>query len=113
MITLKTLPQATAREVFEQVKEHLLRQGKRSEEEPDKCLYRFGGLSCAAGCLIGDSEYNEAMEGENWRWLINRGYVPDVHKYLIASLQRIHDKYPVDQWPEALNTLESHLTDYE
>ena len=36
MITLKTLPQATAQEVFDQVANHLLEQGKKSEKD-DKC----------------------------------------------------------------------------
>lgn len=42
MITLKTLPQATAQEVFNQIRDHLLTQNCQSREGQGKglCLYR-------------------------------------------------------------------------
>ena len=66
-ITLKTLEQATAQEVFDQVAEHMLTQYELSMLN-DTCVYRgYSGLKCAAGCLIGDDEYNnELMEGFTW-----------------------------------------------
>lgn len=34
-------------------------------------------LKCAAGCLIGDDEYNkDILEGYNWDSLSSIGYVP-------------------------------------
>jgi len=48
MITLKTLPQATAQEVFDQVARHLLTQGKKSISENNQyCMYRFLKCSCS------------------------------------------------------------------
>ena len=68
MITLKTLPQATAQDVFDHVTQHLLKQGKRSVSSTGACQYRTeqaeGVLKCAAGCLITDDEYNSKFEGE-------------------------------------------------
>ena len=72
MITLKTLPQATAQEVFDQVAKHLLTQMKKSvakraaesaSDSKDYCMYRgFDGTKCAAGCLISDDEYKPEFE---------------------------------------------------
>ena len=63
MITLKTLPQATAQEVFDQVTQHLLKQGKAARSGTGACRYRVETrgeiLKCAAGCLIADDEYAE------------------------------------------------------
>ena len=60
MITLKTLPQATAQEVFDQITQHLLQQGKAAKSVTGACRYRIetaeGILKCAAGCLIADDE---------------------------------------------------------
>lgn len=95
MITLKTLEQATAQEVFDQVALHLLTQGERSINEEGNCAYRGRmGLKCAGGCLIGDDEYDERMENKSW----NSGRmaefgVPKAHKQLILSLQVIHDNH--------------------
>ncbi len=54
-ITLATLPEATAQEVYSQVRKHLLTQKMKSIEEGKGCVYRGpDGLMCAAGCLISD-----------------------------------------------------------
>ena len=67
MITLKTLGKATAQEVFDQVATHLLTQNERSLDGAS-CSYRnCDGLKCAAGCLISDDEYDNQMEGIDWR----------------------------------------------
>jgi hypothetical protein len=56
MITLETLPQATAQEVFDQVATHLLTQRQRSTTKGN-CAYRGDdGLKCAAGCLLGPDD---------------------------------------------------------
>ena len=107
MITLKTLEQATAQEVFDQVATHLLTQNKKSAEALSVgiagCRYRSSdGLKCAAGCLIGDDEYSLDMETRSWRYLIHINLVPDKHSDLICQLQSIHDDIKVDAWREKL-----------
>lgn len=118
MITLKTLPQASAQEVFDQIKNHLLTQNKKSSHEElnldigipiTVCKYKTiqdgKTLKCAAGCLISDEEYEETMEGQPWGYLITDNKVPDNHANLIAKLQLIHDKKPASHWPYYLNQI--------
>ena len=83
MITLSTLHLATERDVFDQVRSHLLVQRERSERvcfggQDTICQYHYGSLRCAAGCLISDDEYKEEMEGVLWETLIQRGLVPAI-----------------------------------
>ena len=103
MITLKTLPQATAQEVFDQITQHLLRQGKAARTATGACLYRVetveGILKCAAGCLIADDEYDNSFEGVIWSNLINAGKVPTIYGDLIRDLQRAHDNEVPSEWP--------------
>jgi hypothetical protein len=110
MITLKTLPQATALEVFNQVEEHLLSQGVKSiEKDNDACKYRHNDLSCAAGCLISDEEYYPAIEGNPWDDLVKNGIVPREHCDLIEELQWIHDESEVEEWPQELAKLKKKM----
>ena len=113
MITLKTLPQATAQEVFDQVVRHLLLQLVPAQNGNGSCRYKLEQpertLKCAAGCLIADDEYKSKFEGESWDSLAALGLVPDTHKDLIRSLQRMHDTCLVSEWPERLQQL---ATDY-
>lgn len=103
MITLATLPQATAQQVFDQVAEHLLKQKLISVDDQGICQYRGpAGLKCAAGCLIGDDEYKEYFESFSWRELFNMGYVPENHLELIKELQRLHDGVSTNAWKDAL-----------
>lgn len=105
-ITLATLAQATEQEVFDQVASHLLTQKKRSLaiEISDGCVYRGeGGMSCAAGCLISDEEYDEVFEFKSWTGLVREKMVPDVHSKLITTLQDVHDGCEVKNWREKLD----------
>lgn len=107
MITLKTLPQATAQQVYDQVKAHLLAQNRKSENE-EKCLYRGpNGTKCAAGILIGDDEYKPEMDGRQCGWvsLVEQGIVPADHRFLIAELQNLHDDFSPDRWRIKLEEL--------
>lgn len=109
MITLKTLPQATAQEVFDQVARHLLTQNERCETAPEMyhnaCCYRYNDLKCAAGCLIGDNEYHLEMEDANWISLVELNFVPPHHEPLISDLQIVHDEAPIKNWPKRLARL--------
>lgn len=115
MITLKTLPEATAQEVFEQIVTHCLTQGERSELlVPDGfdgnhnqrythyCQYRGDkGNKCAAGCLMSDKEYRKNWEQKGWCELVMDGDVPSNHMELIAELQYVHDRTKACDWLEA------------
>lgn len=94
MITLATLAEATEQQVFDQVAEHLMKQGCRSYINDDVgCAYRgpTEGLMCAAGCLISDSEYRQTWEGKNWQGLVENHRVPATHMEMINELQDAHD----------------------
>ncbi len=109
MITLKTLPQATAQQVFDQVATHLLKQNARSVTGEGSCRYRNPhGLMCAAGCLIGDDEYTRAMEGIDWGILIKEQRVPPEHEHLIRDLQCLHDGRAVHEWRNELYCVASN-----
>lgn len=109
MITLKTLSEATEQEVFDQVAKHLLTQKTKSvvcPESNNNCKYRgYDGLKCAAGCLIADDEYNPLMEGQNWRGLVDKGYVDNQHTILIQELQNTHDLHRVCTWESELKLI--------
>ena len=103
MITLKTLPQATAQEVFDQITAHLLKQGKAARSGTGACRYRTetaeGVLKCAAGCLIADEEYDRLFENVAWDGLVNDGKVPGQHAQLIWQFQWVHDRELPADWP--------------
>ena len=118
MITLATLEQATPQEVFDQVKNHLLKQNARSGVlgERWKCKYRgLDGLKCAAGCLISDEEYKPKMESRTWYGLIYNGLIKETqHDVLIKKLQIIHDDTDVENWEKDLKELaKEHGLEYE
>lgn len=102
MITLKTLPDATAQQVFDQVVTHLREQGQRSLGSGGDCSYRGNfGLMCAAGCLIADAEYDSYFDtacDTSWERHVERGNFPPDHRDLIKSLQVIHDETDPEDW---------------
>ncbi len=84
-ITLATLPEATAQQVFDQVATHLLTQNARSENE-DGCQYlASNGQMCAAGCLIDENEYDVSLEDHDWSSLVDDQRVPSEHGDLITA----------------------------
>ena len=111
MITLATLPDRTAQEVFDYIANHLLSQGEKCQEIDDiydgpLCKYRNSdNQSCAAGCLFGPGEYNPSFEGNNWVGLRDDGIVPQSHFCLITSLQKIHDSRRAEEWYKELKEL--------
>lgn len=96
-ITLATLPQATAQQVFDQIVTHLRKQGVPSKAKIS-CHYRYNGLMCAAGCLIAEEEYKAEWEGKSWWGLADVNVVPTVHRELICDMQAVHDEMGVDAW---------------
>lgn len=103
MINLKTLKDAQAQEVFDQVVNHLLEQNQRSIFESSCVYFGPGGIKCAAGCLISDDEYVKDMEGNNWSEMIGKGYAPLTHGGLIKALQVVHDSYNPVEWKHQLD----------
>ena len=108
-ITLSTLPSATAQEVFEFIKAHLLKQNAKSVKKSnypdvtDDCMYRGeGGCKCAGGCLMSDEEYRPSWEGHDWSTLAASGIVPGEHIDLIKAMQEAHDEYPTEHWPDVI-----------
>lgn len=106
-ITIATLPEASAQEVFDWIVSNLLRQNHRSVGMVDKgrtddvltCVYRSPeGYKCAAGWIIGDDEYQQSMENISWGSLNELGVVPSVHVDLISNAQYIHDTALPDEW---------------
>lgn len=105
-ITLANLKDATAQQVFDQVKTHLLAQNKKSSNETGGCFYRSGDLKCAAGCLIADKEYNPDMDsmeqGTSWADLVSHNLAPPEHARLISRLQNVHDDFNPSDWHDQL-----------
>lgn len=111
MITLATLEQSTAQEVFDQVSNHLLTQMKKSYDKLGfQCAYKSSnGNRCAAGCLISDDEYKSEMEGKDWVRLVDLEVTPQSHKDLIIKLQFIHDADDPKDWAYKLEELSKEL----
>lgn len=109
-LSLATLDQYSAQEVFNHVVNHLRQQKTKSMDASRlACLYRGPeGRKCAAGCLIADDEYEPSLERQSWRHLVQMQRVPCVHVDLIAELQNAHDLSWVDD-NDALNDLEPRL----
>lgn len=105
MITLKTLEYATSQQVFDQIVNHLRKQGKPSmDKRGNECLYRGpNGLKCAAGCLIADDEYIPEMDNNpasdtTWQYLVDTGVVPPHFSELIIHMQHLHDGEHPEDW---------------
>lgn len=100
MITLKTLATASPQQVYDQIVNHLRKQGEKSFED-EICQYRTSnGLKCAAGCLIADDEYSSEFEGCIWTDLIDQMNIESAHSTLISELQVVHDLMKVENWEE-------------
>lgn len=102
----------TAQEIFDTVKQHLLIQNARSENEYHTiCQYRgTAGRKCAVGCLVGDGDYDPKFEGRTVRSLLVQCMLPEPlatefrrNEDLLTSLQHIHDGVGIEYWPSELN----------
>lgn len=114
MITLATLPEASLQDIFNQVRNHLLKQNQKSTlQKPDRtspCYAYRGknGTMCAVGCLIADEEYKLEMDHQSLTsigMLQQIGLFPllDNKKYnLLSCLQWLHDSYEPNKWEEKL-----------
>jgi len=95
---MSTTDKEYLQELYERVKESLLSQGKKSVRN-GICRYRSpGGLKCAVGLLIADSEYSKDLESEGLHGLslqeaLKRSGVKfsTEVRQLLMSLQYVHD----------------------
>ena len=115
---MKTLDElSTDLDVFEYVKDHLLKQKARSiNPNTDECLYRYDVgsghldvMQCAVGCLIKEEFYSDEFETKSVKdpWVYDAVYKSisywKVNTVLLEKLQVIHDNVPVEDWEESLN----------
>ena len=99
--------------LFKLSADHLIKQGKRAENEEFECVYRSpeSDDKCAIGVLISDDHYDPDIEGHTIKScdlileLIARSNnvpVESINVDVMNALQFIHDEhYPID-WPIAL-----------
>lgn len=85
------LENMTEQEVFDIACEHLILQGKKSEDSTH-CLYNGNGVCCVAAPFILD--YYEGMESLGWNNICHS----IKHLSLIVKLQNIHDGSKVNRW---------------
>ena len=108
-------------DVFNYVKEHLLKQNERSVDPWSlQCQYlsqKEDGkvLMCAIGCLIDNEWYSEKIENlsasnEDVKRAVACS-IPNwtVNDIMLNELQHIHDEYEPDQWSLKLEYLESYF----
>jgi hypothetical protein len=98
----------TAQELFDKVATHLLTQGKKCAFI-DSCRYRHLGLSCAAGCLLNNEQYENVIEGlginDSHNESVFREIVGDDNFFLLRQLQCIHDNISEKHWKDRLADL--------
>lgn len=125
-ISLKNLHEASLQDIFNQVKEHMLKQGEACLSTSYGCSYRNSkGLKCAVGCLISDEEYSHKFEDKNLGNLLEyfketgifsnlRNFSSTPQYNLLYELQRIHDVKNPRYWEALLKELAKDFKiDYE
>jgi hypothetical protein len=84
-----------AQELYDFVVAAIVKQGRPSVGDNDRCLYRGpDGLKCAYGHVHPDSMYSENMENRDIQELSERYMLPKSlirHAALLSSLQLCHD----------------------
>jgi len=91
-LSISTLQEHSAQEVFDFVAAHLLRQSVPSYAE-GRCWYRSGANSCSIGCLMTDDEYKDEYENVGWVDLVPKYGFTREHFHMLVDLQDLHD-YP-------------------
>lgn len=105
----------TNQDVYDTVRDHLLRQNRKSFMGPNglirTCAYRsLDGAKCAVGCLIPDIQYRRGMEFKDVSDLFMSyplemeasGLDHDTHISLLTQLQIVHDRCPLSDWRSQL-----------
>ena len=85
-----------AQELYDFVVAAIVKQGRPSVGDNDRCLYRGpDGLKCAYGHVHPDSMYSEKMESRNVARLSELNLIPKSlvpHQRLLAYMQSDHDQ---------------------
>jgi hypothetical protein len=93
-----------AQELYDYIVEAIVKQGRPSVGDNDRCLYRGpDGLKCAYGHVHPDSMYSEDMENTGVLQLRLKGRLPKSlvpHVDLISYLQDAHDA--ASRWADFL-----------
>lgn len=103
----------TRQEMFDMAYCGVMRQGGPSVDPDNRqCLYRApGGKKCAAGWLIPDEAYSEAMEGVPIEpvHLVAMGLPKETEMYrtFVREMQRAHD---VASWQKGQEFLDAFTT---
>lgn len=99
----------TLQDIFNTVATHLLKQGRRSEDNTGACLYRDGPRMCAVGVLIADEHYHETLEYQGVATTavmtsLERSGWPCTEEAegLYCKLQCVHDNVMPRNWREEL-----------
>lgn len=121
----KTLDQLeTNEDIFHFVKDHLLKQNRRSIDADafGSCLYREkSGLKCAVGSIIKDEFYCVGLENITvnsaifeYRSLVHEAIkksLPnmkeDIDFSLLERVQKVHDLELVESWKHELDIIEN------
>lgn len=96
---------------YDIVKTHLLKQKRQSKDVGGACVYRSEeGLKCAIGALLPDDLYDEKLEGEGVRSLLEasgkvQAHFEGVDEELLCELQYTHDEYEPSDWAVALEEI--------
>jgi hypothetical protein len=110
-------------DVFNYVKEHLLKQNEKSVDPWSlSCHYRSQKedgkvLMCAVGCLMDDRFYSEEFENSSPNDLrVRQAVESSINNWtynvsLLSELQHIHDEYDPDNWSLRLEYLESYFNE--
>lgn len=100
--------------VFDKIRRHLKKQGRRSEKLPLFCAYRNeDGLKCAIGCLITDEFYTQNLEGQAIEAnAVLKAVAASLgttlskkDKDFLGELQTIHDEVHPDDWEDRFEDL--------
>lgn len=106
----------TKQAIFNKVVKHLLTQNKKAQDAFNRCRYRTpDGLTCAVGCLIKNNAYMSTIEflkathPNVEACLVKSGVgITEGKRFLLQSLQYVHDEEVVDNWPFALLQVAEH-----
>jgi hypothetical protein len=98
--------------VYTRVRDHLLKQKRKSKDGGLGCLYRGpDGTKCAVGCLIPDELYDPGIEHaacDEMRVIRVLRKIPGMEDVtgedakFLRGLQSIHDRDDPDEWEESL-----------
>lgn len=116
-MTFKSLsPNEELQELLDITVGHLRQQNKKALDKTLRCVFHTKeGLKCAIGAHIPDDMYNPRMEFCNIYELVEDSPILETllafktkeNMHFMMKLQRIHDRYSVDEWETQFNIFAS------